>query len=108
MAYHNYMTKLALILGADPITVSDDMQEVLDFEIQLANASLAEIDRHDTSSVYHKLTLNQLAIIVPQIQWHVYLQVRIHSTSDELEMKFSTKIFFFSSNFRLHLGEMLT
>lgn len=94
MAYHNYMTKLALILGADPITVADDMQEVLDFEIQLANASLAEIDRHDTSSVYHKLTLDQLAIIVPQIQWHVYLQVRIHSTSDRFEFTKNPLLFF--------------
>lgn len=39
MAYHNYMTKIAIILGADPATVADDMQEVLDFEIQLANVS---------------------------------------------------------------------
>lgn len=29
-----------MILGADETTVSDDMQEVLDFEIQLANVSL--------------------------------------------------------------------
>lgn len=40
LAYHNYMTKIAMILGADEATVSDDMQEVLDFEIQLANVSL--------------------------------------------------------------------
>ena len=37
VAYHNYMTKIAMILGADPATVQEDMQEVLDFEIQLAN-----------------------------------------------------------------------
>lgn len=34
------MTKIAMILGADPTTVADDMQEVLDFETQLANVSL--------------------------------------------------------------------
>lgn len=34
------MTKIAIILGADPATVSEDMQEVLDFETQLANVSL--------------------------------------------------------------------
>lgn len=39
MAYHNYMTKIAIILGADPATVADDMQEVLDFETLLANVS---------------------------------------------------------------------
>lgn len=41
MAYHNYMTKIAMILGADPATVAEDMQEVLDFEILLANVRIA-------------------------------------------------------------------
>lgn len=109
MAYHNYMTKIAIILGADPATVADDMQEVLDFETLLANvrkkyksntidnkihsnllikifffflksyfklkASLSEIERHDTSSVYHKLTLTSLKALVPQIKWDVYMRV---------------------------------
>lgn len=39
-AYHNYMTKIAIILGADPATAADNMQEVLNFEIQLANVSI--------------------------------------------------------------------
>lgn len=37
LAYHNYMTNIAVILGADPATIHEDMQEVLDFEILLAN-----------------------------------------------------------------------
>lgn len=37
---------------------------------------MAEIERHDASSVYHKLTLDELALYVPQINWHVYIQVR--------------------------------
>lgn len=40
MAYHNYMTKIAVILGADPATAAEDMHEVLDFETQLANVSI--------------------------------------------------------------------
>lgn len=44
VAYHNYMTKIAIILGADPLTVADDMQEVLDFETQLANVSKTMIN----------------------------------------------------------------
>lgn len=45
-AYLNYMTKIALILGADPATASDDMQEVLEFETQLANVSYSTIHKH--------------------------------------------------------------
>lgn len=39
MGYYNYMTKIALLLGADPQTVHENMNEVLDFEIKLANVS---------------------------------------------------------------------
>lgn len=45
-AYLNYMTKISLILGADPATVSDDMQEVLDFETQLASVSFPFKHKH--------------------------------------------------------------
>lgn len=37
LAYHNYMQKIALILGANPATVDEDMTEVLQFEMMLAN-----------------------------------------------------------------------
>lgn len=33
------MKKIALILGAEPETVDQDMGEVLEFEIELANVS---------------------------------------------------------------------
>lgn len=42
-AYYQYMTKLALLLGADTKTAERDMTEVLNFEIQLANVSLLQI-----------------------------------------------------------------
>lgn len=40
---------------------------------------MAETDRHDAGSVYHKLTLDQLIILVPQIRWDVYLKVKLSS-----------------------------
>lgn len=42
-AYYQYMTKLALLLGADTKTAERDMTEVLNFEIQLANVGLLQI-----------------------------------------------------------------
>lgn len=36
---------------------------------------MPEADRHDTSSIYKKLTLPQLQKDVPQLNWHEYLQV---------------------------------
>lgn len=40
---------------------------------------MAETDRHDAGSVYHKLTLDQLILLAPQIKWDVYLKVKFDS-----------------------------
>lgn len=36
-------------------------------------ASLPEADRHDTSAIYRKVSLRELQLIVPQINWMEYL-----------------------------------
>ncbi|XP_050304962.1 neprilysin-1-like [Anthonomus grandis grandis] len=71
-AYHKYMTNIAVLLGANKTTASDELQEVIDFERRLANASLPEQDRHDTSIIYKKLKLRELQQIVPQVNWLEY------------------------------------
>ena len=39
LAYENYATQLAIMFGADPTVAENDMKNMVDFEIQLANAS---------------------------------------------------------------------
>ncbi|KAH8376294.1 neprilysin-2 [Drosophila serrata] len=73
-AYHRYMTQVSLLLGADPATAADELEQVVLFETQLVNVSLAEADRHDTSAVYRKTTLPELQQLVPEVQWTEYLQ----------------------------------
>ncbi|XP_018329444.1 neprilysin-1 [Agrilus planipennis] len=72
-AYHKYMTNIAVLLGANATTASEELKLVLEFEKTLANASLAEADRHDTSAIYRKLPLGMLQRMVPQINWLQYL-----------------------------------
>jgi len=38
---------------------------------------MPEVDRHDTSAIYRKLTLAELQKEVPQINWREYLQVTL-------------------------------
>lgn len=63
---------------------------------------MAEIERHDASSVYHKLTLGDLAEHVPQINWHVYLQVSYYVCLFTLKNRNKKKNNFpvFSESFR--------
>ncbi|XP_017870344.1 PREDICTED: neprilysin-2 isoform X2 [Drosophila arizonae] len=76
-AYHKYMTQISLLLGADPATAADELREVIQFETELVNVSLAEADRHDTSAVYKKLTLPELQKRVPELNWTEYLQTAV-------------------------------
>ncbi|XP_043262154.1 neprilysin-1-like isoform X2 [Colletes gigas] len=73
-AYHRYMTNVALLLNANPETAAEEFRHVIGLEKQLANASLPEADRHDTSAIYRKLTLRELQREIPEIKWRVYLQ----------------------------------
>ncbi|XP_039448992.1 neprilysin-1 isoform X2 [Culex pipiens pallens] len=82
-AYHHYMTQIAILLGGDPKKASKDLTEVVDFEVRLANASLPEADRHDTSAIYKKISLLQLQREVPQINWREYLQTTLGSVQLE-------------------------
>lgn len=73
-AYHRYMTQVSLLLGADYNRAIDEFKSVIEFESKLANATLPEADRHDTSVIYRKLTLRELQNQVPQFKWRIYLE----------------------------------
>ncbi|KAG5890126.1 hypothetical protein JTB14_027793 [Gonioctena quinquepunctata] len=74
VAYHKYMTNIAILLGANATTASEELMKVLEFEKQLAEASVPEQDRHDSSVIYKKLSLRELGKLVPQINWLEYFR----------------------------------
>lgn len=76
-AYHKYMVRVAVLLGANATTAEKELQDVVKFEMKLANASLPEADRHDTSAIYKKMTLKELQQLVPQINWIDYIQATV-------------------------------
>lgn len=41
VAYHKYMTQTAILLGADPVKAGEELQEVVKFEMKLANVSFS-------------------------------------------------------------------
>lgn len=58
-------------------------------------ASLPEADRHDTSSIYRKLTLAELQQEVPQIDWLQYLKSFMDTdiNQDELVVAYAMPYF---------------
>ncbi|KAJ8320335.1 hypothetical protein KUTeg_001922 [Tegillarca granosa] len=84
-AYLRYMVSISQILGADNETSIQDMEEVVKFETKLANASKPQSDRHDTGSMYKKITIRQLKNKVPEFDWMTYFSSFIPFPLDENE-----------------------
>nr|CAD7394954.1 unnamed protein product [Timema cristinae] len=100
-AYHKYMTEVALLLGANASTAAEELNKVIQFEKDLANASLPEADRHDTSAIYRKLKLSQLQVEVPQLNWLEYLNAFLDADITEDEPVVSYAMPYFSEMGRI-------
>ncbi|KAL5013753.1 hypothetical protein ScPMuIL_008023 [Solemya velum] len=71
-AYLNYMTNVALLMGANKSTGPMEMFEVLKFETALANVTIPQSERHDTGALYKKLKVRELIRSVPDFHWMKY------------------------------------
>ena len=52
MAYHQYMTEVSHLLGANESHAYEELWKVIEFEKKLANISVPEVERIDTSAIY--------------------------------------------------------
>merc|ERR1719384_2086452 len=71
--YYNYMQKVAVLLGADPVRAASELRESLLFEIKLANASLPREERRNASKLYHPMSLDELSQEIPIVEWTQYV-----------------------------------
>ncbi|CAL8073379.1 unnamed protein product [Orchesella dallaii] len=91
-AYHMYMSELAVLFNATNITFAmEDLKKIVEFETALANVSLPEADRHDTSAIYKKQTLSTLERDIPEFDWKLYFKtfVKTELPSDELIVSYA-------------------
>ncbi|KAK2531109.1 hypothetical protein Q9966_008956 [Columba livia] len=72
-AYLDYMVELGTLLGGTPEPTRLQMQQVLDFETQLANITVPQAERRDDEKIYHKMSIAELQALAPAIDWLDYL-----------------------------------
>ncbi|XKL65520.1 hypothetical protein PGB90_008940 [Kerria lacca] len=101
-AYHEYMTAVAILFGANKSEASVEMQKVIDFEIRLASITIPEAQRQDTSKMYSKLTLRQLKKRIPHIAWDEYFNNVLLTQLEEEE-----SIVLYSLSYFIELGKLL-
>ena len=96
MAYHQYMTEVSHLLGANESYAAEELWKVIEFEKMLANISVPEVERIDTSAIYDKISIADLALKVPQINWMLYFRHLVHPmniTEHEDIVSYSTPFF---------------
>ncbi|RXG68309.1 hypothetical protein Avbf_05368 [Armadillidium vulgare] len=54
------------LLGADPERAKQELEDVVKFEMEIANYTLPEELRRNIELLYNKITLGELAIQVPE------------------------------------------
>ncbi|KAH9413417.1 Membrane metallo-endopeptidase-like 1 [Dermatophagoides pteronyssinus] len=102
-AYLELMIDIAELLGADRDYATVEMSKVLEFETQLANASMPEADRHDTSAIYNKKTIKQLKQLVPEFDWIGYLKNFMPISIDEN----NEEIVIYSLDYYQQMGKLI-
>lgn len=61
------MVELGMLLGGGPEPTHLQMQQVLDFETQLANITVPQAERRDDEKIYHKMSIAELQV---GVAWH--------------------------------------
>lgn len=56
------MVELGTLLGGTPEPTRLQMQQVLDFETQLANITVPQAERRDDEKIYHKMSIAELQV----------------------------------------------
>uniref|UniRef100_A0A803XRC7 endothelin-converting enzyme 1 n=1 Tax=Meleagris gallopavo TaxID=9103 RepID=A0A803XRC7_MELGA len=72
-AYLDYMVELGMLLGGSKEPTRLQMQQILDFETLLANITVPQAERRDDEKIYHKMSIAELQVLAPAIDWLDYL-----------------------------------
>jgi hypothetical protein len=71
---------VALLLGADPATVDGEVRGILEFEVRLANISLAREERRDVGKLYNPMRISDLGRLDPTTPWLDYVNTLLPAT----------------------------
>lgn len=76
--------ELGTLLGGNPEPTRLQMQQVLDFETQLANITVPQAERRDDEKIYHKMSIAELQVGTAQSNlgrpfWHIQGVVQMAS-----------------------------
>jgi predicted metalloendopeptidase len=72
--YAAHLAKILVLLGDSNPKATDEAKAILQFETQLAEASMGNVERREPTKVYHPMSLLALADLTPSFDFTAYLQ----------------------------------
>ncbi|NXY42204.1 MMEL1 protein, partial [Ceuthmochares aereus] len=94
-AYLQFMITIARMIRKDRNVSKDDsfvqeeMEKVMEFETEIANATTPAEERHDVTLLYHKMTLKELqekfALNVSEFNWTFFIQGVMSSVNVQVD-----------------------
>lgn len=72
--YKQYISKLFRLAGFTEAEAQQKMNDVLEIETAIAQASFSAVDRRDPEANYHKMSYEDLKKSIPGIDWDTYLK----------------------------------
>lgn len=73
-AYLVHLQNMFVLTGTDEIVAKANAKLVYNIEKRLAAASMTKLEQRDPYKVYHKMNLEGIQKIVPEINWTAYFQ----------------------------------
>ncbi|CAM9110461.1 unnamed protein product [Lampetra planeri] len=103
LAYLDYMVELGTLLGGDRSSAHHQMQQILEFETVLANITVPQDQRRDEEKIYHKVTISELQLLAPAVDWLDYLS----SSLSPLELNDSEPVVLYAREYLQQVSELI-
>jgi putative endopeptidase len=71
--YQAHVAKMFELLGSSAADAAAKAKVVVAIETELAQGSLDRVSRRDPEKVYHKMTVQELAALAPDLDWRAFL-----------------------------------
>ncbi|XP_053420283.1 endothelin-converting enzyme 2 isoform X3 [Nycticebus coucang] len=102
-AYLDYMEELGMLLGGRPASTREQMQQVLELEIQLANITVPQDQRRDEEKIYHKMSISELQALAPFMDWLEFLSFLL----SPLELGDSEPVVVYGTDYLQQVSELI-
>eukprot|EP00106_Octopus_bimaculoides_P023912 XP_014791354.1 PREDICTED: membrane metallo-endopeptidase-like 1 [Octopus bimaculoides] len=107
-AYEKLAVQMAINFGADPKTAEEDMSDMVDLEIKLANIITPPENRRDNERLYNKMTVKELSHKFKEFDWMSYFTQVMNIPKKSIYINETEKIIVRDPSYFTELMKILT